>query len=257
MSAAINVPTCLALIPARAGSKRVLSKNTKLLNGHPMLAYTIAAALDSSIFQRVIVSTDNEEIAAIARQYGAHVPFLRPAMMATDQSPDIEWLSHLLMKLRESGEAADCFSILRPTSPFRQPETIQRAWNAFVADGLADSLRAVEKCTQHPAKMWQIQGNRMTPVMSNPDSSGTPWHSMPYQSLPPVYAQNASLEVAWCRVPLEKGSIAGETILPFVTEGYEGFDINTPEDWIVAEYLVHEGLATLPKLPVLAQSGVK
>jgi len=249
--------TCLALIPARAGSKRVVSKNTRLLAGHPMLAYTIASALDSGVFQRVIVSTDSPEIAEIARQYGAEVPFLRPETLATDQSPDIEWLSHLLLKLRESGETADCFSILRPTSPFRQPETIQRAWQAFVADGSADSLRAIEKCAQHPAKMWQIHGNRMTPIMQNPDPTGTPWHSTPYQSLPPVYVQNASLEIAWCRIPLEQDSIAGENILPFITEGYEGFDINTPEDLIVAEHLIQQGLATLPKAPVFAQSGVK
>lgn len=237
---------CLGLIPARAGSKRIVSKNTQLLEGHPLIAYTIGAARESGVFERIIVSTESEEVAEIARSYGAEVPFPRPVEMAGDRSPDIEWIRYTLGRLQDEGSAADCFSILRPTSPFRMPETIRRAWETFREDGQADSLRAIEKCAQHPAKMWQIEGRRMQPIMVNPDASGTPWHSSPYQSLPPIYAQNASLEIAWCRVPLEDNTIAGDEILPFVTENYEGFDINYPEDWAVAEYLIREGLAELP-----------
>lgn len=250
----MSKPRCLGLIPARSGSKRVTNKNIRLLDGHPMLAYTISAALDSGVFSRVIVSTESEEIAEIARRYGAEVPFLRPVEYAGDHSPDIEWIRHLIQTLYAQGETAECFSILRPTSPFRQPETIQRAWRAFVADGQADSLRAVEKCAQHPAKMWRIhegEKQRMTPVMVNPDPNGTPWHSTPYQALPQVYTQNASLEIAWCRIPLEEGTIAGEAIMPFVTEGYEGFDINQPVDWIIAEYLIQNREAVLPKIRML------
>lgn len=234
----------IALIPARAGSKRVANKNVRPLNGHPLIAYTIAAALTSGVFARVIVSTDSEAIAAIARHYGAEVPFLRPAEYATDTSPDIEWLRDLLTRLRDAGEMAEVFSLLRPTSPFRQAETIRRAWTQFLAAGEADSLRAVEKCKQHPGKMWIVRGNRMTPLLLNP--RGVPWHSTPYQALPEVYVQNASLEIAWTRVVLEGGSIAGDVITPFLTEGAEGFDINEQWDWWRAEEMLKRGLAELP-----------
>jgi CMP-N,N'-diacetyllegionaminic acid synthase len=240
--------TVIGLIPARAGSKRVANKNVRTLAGHPLLAYSICAARESGVFSRVLVSTDSEEIAAIAKNYGAEVPFLRPVEFAQDWSPDIEWVRHLLLGLDADGGLPDCFSILRPTSPFRQPETIRRAWARFLDDSQADSLRAVEKCGQHPAKMWLIDGNRMRTVMCNPDPGATPWHSMPYQVLPEVYVQNASLEIAYCQIPLERGSIAGDTIMPFVTVNYEGLDINQPEDWIIAEYLIEHGRAMLPKI---------
>ena len=211
-------------------------KNVRLLAGQPLLAYTIGAALDSGVFGAVIVSTDSTEIAAVARSYGAEVPFLRPAELATDASPDIDWVRHSLASLAAQGRRWDCFAILRPTSPFRRPETIRRAWDAFLADGRADSLRAVQLCREHPAKMWTIDGARMHPVMANPDAAGTPWHSMPYQALPPIHVQNASLEIARSEAPLRLGSIAGEQIMPFLTEGLEGVDINSAEDWLLAEH---------------------
>ena len=146
--------TCVALVPARAGSRRVPGKNVRLLAGHPLLAYTIGAALDSDVFDAVIVSTDSDETAELARRYGAEVPFARPPEFATDTSPDIDWVRHGLSSLRDSGRSWDCFALLRPTSPFRRAETIRRAWAAFVSDGEADSLRAVQLCREHPAKMW-------------------------------------------------------------------------------------------------------
>ena len=238
-------PSAVAFIPARLGSKRVPGKNIRPLAGHPMLAYTIAPAIESGVFSSVIVSTDSEEIAAIARHYGAEVPFLRPAAFAGDTSPDIEWLEHILTELRAAGRTWDAFSILRPTSPFRSAEMIRRAFEGFTSQVGADSLRAVEKCTQHPGKMWVIRGERLLPLMPFGPAE-QPWHSTPYQALPLVYVQNASLEIAWTRVVFERRTIAGDTIVPFVTEGHEGFDINDPADWIVAEHLIAEGAVTLP-----------
>lgn len=242
-----NQPTIVGLIPARAGSKRVPDKNIRPLAGHPVMAYTIAAALQSEVFSDIIVSTDSERYADIARYYGAEVPFLRPTDLAGDVSPDIEWLVHTLTQLRENGREYDCFSILRPTSPFRLPATIQRAWQAFRAEVGVDSLRAVEKCQQHPGKMWVVRGNRMTPLLplGPPDQ---PWHSSQYQSLPKVYVQNASLEIAWTRVVFEGRSIAGNVLMPFLTRDYEGFDVNNPYDWDLAEHLVRNGQARLPSV---------
>lgn len=243
----MSPPSVIALIPARMGSKRVPGKNIRRLGGHPLIAYTIAPALASGVFDAVIVSTDSEEIAEIARHYGAEVPFLRPPALAGDTSPDIEWVEYTLKALAEQRRAYDCFSLLRPTSPFRMPDTIRRAWTAFLADQRVDSLRAVERCTEHPAKMWIVRGQRLLPLLPfGPVEQ--PWHSSQYQSLPVVYVQNASLELAWSRLVFAGRTIAGETIAPFFTDGMEGFDINNRYDWILAEHLLASGEATLPEV---------
>ncbi len=234
----------VAFIPARSGSKRVPNKNVKPLGGHPMLAYTVRAALDSGVFDAVICATDSHQYAEVASYYGAEVPFLRPSEISGDKSPDIEWVDWMLRQLNALGRNYEVFSILRPTSPFRLPETIQRAWEIFCADGKADSLRAIEKCRQHPGKMWVVRGERILPIM--PFTNGTtPWHSSQYAALPEIYAQDASLEMAWSKVALEKNSISGDAIIPFISQGLEGFDINEPEDWILAEYYLSAGLARL------------
>ena len=223
-------------------------KNVRTLGGHPMLAYTIVPALESGVFESVIVSTDSPEIAGIARHYGAEVPFLRPPQFAGDTSPDIDWLEYTLNELKRAGRQWDCFSLLRPTSPFRTAGTIRRAWSRFIAQEGVDSLRAVEKCAQHPGKMWIVDGDRMRPLM--PSAPGTqPPHSTPYQALPPVYVQNASLEIAWTRVVFEGRTIAGNVLTPFLTEDYEGFDINDAHDWMIAERLIADGKAALPPVP--------
>jgi CMP-N,N'-diacetyllegionaminic acid synthase len=227
----------------------VPGKNIRLLNGHPMLAYTIAPALQSRVFDTVIVSTDSEETASMARHYGADVPFLRPPAFATDTSPDIEWVEFTLRELAQRGRQWDAFSLLRPTSPFRTAGTIRRAWQLFASQAGVDSLRAVEPCAQHPGKMWVIEGDRMRPLLEQPEPRTQPWHSTPYQALPRVYVQNASLEIAWTRVVLEKRTIAGDVLVPFITDGYEGFDINDPHDWLIAERLLADGAVTLPPVP--------
>lgn len=248
------MPSVVALIPARQGSKRVPGKNVRPLGGHPVIAYTIAPALDSGVFESVIVSTDSEEIAAAARHYGAEVPFLRPPQWAGDRSPDIEWIEYTLTELKRAGRQWDCFSLLRPTSPFRTAATIRRAWARFIAQRGVDSLRAVEKCAQHPGKMWVVDGDRMSPLLAQglvapkpqDGEGGHPWHSTPYQALPLVYVQNASLEIAWTRLVFEGRTIAGDILVPFLTEGHEGFDINDPHDWMVAERLIADGEVRLP-----------
>jgi N-acylneuraminate cytidylyltransferase len=243
----MSTSTVIALIPARSGSKRVADKNIRPLAGHPVMAYTIAAAKRSGIFSAIVVSTDSEEYAEVARKHGAEVPFLRPVEISGDVSPDIEWVEFTLKRLKEMGREYDCFSILRPTSPFRLPETIQRAWQEFLAEEGVDSLRAVEKCREHPGKMWVIRGRRMTPLLPISPAE-LPWHSTPYQALPEVYAQNASLEIAYCRVVFEGRTIAGEVVMPFFTQGYEGFDVNRPYDWQLAEELVKTGQARLTEI---------
>jgi CMP-N,N'-diacetyllegionaminic acid synthase len=245
-SVSLTSPSTIALIPARSGSKRVSGKNVRLLDGHPMMAYTIRAAIDSGVFQRVVVSTDSEQYAEIARHYGADVPFLRPPEYSGDKSPDIEWIKHALDSFANEGQRFDSFSILRPTSPFRLPETIRRAWAEFLTQDGIDSLRAVEKCTQHPGKMWVIRGRVMTPILPFLHE-GTPWHSTQYAALPEVYVQNASLEIAWSRV-LDTGTISGSVIYPFLTKDSEGMDINQELDWSHASNLLEKKQIELPVL---------
>lgn len=221
-------------------------KNVRLLRGHPVLAYTICAARASSVFDSIIVSTDSELYAEIARHYGAEVPFLRPAEISSETSPDIEWVRFTLERLESTGRRYDCFSILRPTSPFRKAETIQRAWLRFTQAEGADSLRAVEKAEQHPGKMWVAEQDRIVPLLPSPE--GTPWHSQQYAALPTVYVQNASLEIAWSRVVRETGTIAGAVLVPFFTERDEGVDINSEQDWWYAQHLLERGEASLPPI---------
>jgi CMP-N,N'-diacetyllegionaminic acid synthase len=234
----------IALIPARSGSLRVKGKNIRLLNGHPLIAYTIMAALESSVFTRVVVSTNSVEIAHIAEHYGAEVPFLRPEEYATSTSPDIEWLRYTLTRLENS---YDVFSILRPTSPFRKPATIQRAMQQFLNTYDIDSIRAVELCKQHPGKMWVIEDSLMRPLLdqSNMDVA---WHAMQYQALPKIYIQNSSLEIARTYVVYQYNSREGKVIAPFLTDEFEGFSIDYESDWYLAEYYLTHQLAELPKI---------
>ena len=237
--------SAVALVPARAGSQRVPGKNVRELAGHPLLAYSIAAARESGVFDSVVVSTDSEEIAAAARRYGAEVPGLRPAELATATSPDVAWVTHVMASRDE-----EIFGILRPTSPFRSAATIRRAFEQLVALGeRADSIRAVELVRQHPFKMWVLDGELMRPFVDQP-AKGVPYHSMQYQALPQIYAQNSSLELAWSRVLEGKPSIAGARVAPFLTEGAEGLTIDYPDDFARAEQLVASGEAQLPRIEI-------
>lgn len=240
----MSEPSAIGLIPARGGSQRVVGKNVRSLAGHPLLAYSIAAAWQSGIFKRIIVSTDSLETAEIAKKYGAEVPFVRPVELASSTSPDIEWLKHAFSLLKESYE---CFAILRPTSPFRSADTIIRAWRQFLQTPQVDSIRAVELCKQHPGKMWIVDGSSMTPLLDQ-SHLDVAWHAGQYQALPRVYVQNSALEIAWSRVVTDWNCREGKTLAPFLTEGYEGFSIDYEEDWERAEQLVEQEKAVLPKV---------
>jgi CMP-N-acetylneuraminic acid synthetase len=222
----------------------VPGKNVRALAGHPLLAYAVETALQSGAFERVVVSTDSEEIASIARWYGADVPFLRPGEYATSTSPDIEWLRYTLDRLDES---YDLFAIVRATNPFRGPETVRRGLEQLLATREADSLRAVELVKQHPGKMWVLadDGRTMRPLLDQ-SHLDVAWHAGQYQALPSVYVQNSALEIAWTRVVTETGTREGRVVAPFLTHGHEGFNVDDEEDWERAERLLETGAASLP-----------
>jgi N-acylneuraminate cytidylyltransferase len=238
------VPSVVAFVPARAGSERVPGKNVRPLAGHPLLAYAIATARQSGIAERIVCSTDSEEIAEVARWYGADVPFLRPAEYATSTSPDIEWLTYTLAELPERH---DLFALVRATNPFRGPDVLRRGLEQLLATPQADSIRAVELVKQHPGKMWVLEGETMRPLLDQSHLE-TAWHAGQYQALPQVYVQNSALEIAWTRVVTETGTREGHVLAPYLTEGHEGFNVDDEEDWARAEALVASGAASLPRV---------
>ena len=237
------MPSAIALIGARAGSERVVGKNVRRLAGHPLLAYAIETARRAEVFDRIVVSTDSEQIAQVARWYGADVPFLRPAEYATSTSPDIEWISSTLPRL---DERYDLFAIVRATNPFRGPDAIRRGLDQLLATPEADSIRAVERVKQHPGKMWVIDevGRLMRPLLDQ-SHLDVAWHAGQYQALPPIYVQNSALEIAWTRVVAATGTREGRMLAPFMTKGYEGLNIDDEDDFARAEELVATGRAQL------------
>ena len=238
------MPRVVALIGARAGSERVPGKNVRRLAGHPLLAYAIETARQSEVFDRIVVSTDNERIAQVARWYGADVPFLRPDEYATATSPDIEWIAWTLPRLDERYEL---FAIVRATNPFRGPDVIRRGLDQLLATPEADSIRAVERVKQHPGKMWIVDeaGRLMRPLLDQ-SHLDVAWHAGQYQALPPVYVQNSALEIAWTRVVEATGTREGRMLTPFLTEGFEGLNIDDEDDFAHAERLVASGRVALP-----------
>jgi CMP-N,N'-diacetyllegionaminic acid synthase len=237
-------PTAVALIGARSGSERVRDKNIRRLAGHPLLAYAIETARQSGAFDRIVVSTDSEAIAKVARWYGADIPFLRPDEYATSTSPDIEWIAWTLPRLEDR---YDLFAIVRATNPFRGPDVIRRGLEQLLATPEADSIRAVELVKQHPGKMWVLDelGRLMRPLLDQ-SHLDVAWHAGQYQALPRIYVQNSALEIAWTRVVAATGTREGRLLAPYLTEGFEGLNIDDEDDFALAERLVAEGRASLP-----------
>jgi CMP-N,N'-diacetyllegionaminic acid synthase len=238
------VPSAIALIPARSGSERVRDKNVRSLAGHPLLAYAIASARQAGIFDRIVCSTDSGKIAEVAQRYGADIPFLRPTELATSTSPDIEWITHTLAQLDEH---YDLFAIVRATNPFRGPDVLQRGFEQLLATPEADSIRAVELVKQHPGKMWVLEGKTMRPLLDQSHLE-TAWHAGQYQALPEIYVQNSSLEIAWTRVVSQTGTREGRVVAPYLTSGYEGFNIDDEDDWDRARRLLDAGEVALPEV---------
>lgn len=239
--------SAVALIPARSDSQRVPHKNIRRLEGHPLLGYAIAAARAAGVFDAVVLCTDDPLYRDIGIHYGAAAPFLRPKEISESLSPDIEWVHFALTHLREAGQAHDIFSILRPTNPFRRAVTIAAAMTHFLSRPGADSLRAVRRVTEHPGKMWVLRGDVMQPLLPL-SPQDRPWHSQQFAALPEVYVQNGSLEIAWSRVALDGGTIAGQVVIPWISDAHDGFDINRPEDWDHAVALIRCGRTSLPAM---------
>ncbi len=226
----------LAFIPARSGSKRIPKKNILSLNGKPLIAYTIEAARKSKHINRVVVSTDSEEIASVAKQYGAEVPFLRPASISGSNSTEMEFFDHALEWFsRNENYDPDLIALLYPTSPFRKPESIDKAVDLMLKHPEADSLRSIKLCSEHPYKMWEIEDGYLKPFVKEDDSN---IHTLSYHLLPKVFIQNASIYITKPSTLKNKKSPTGDIIIPFVMDEIESVDINTKLDLQFAEMVI-------------------
>lgn len=206
----------LALIPARGGSKSVPRKNLLQMLGRPLLAWSIHHAQTSRYVDRVIVSTEDEEIAQVAKSWGAETPFLRPTEFAQDLSPDIDVFYHALQWLQANEDyVPDLVVHLRPTGPARRVSKIDEALEKIVNQPDADSLRSVSLAKQTPYKMWFLQDSaHMKPVIMH--SAIKESHSVARQMLPEVYSQNGYVDIIRATSILEKGSMVGNHTVPFV-----------------------------------------
>ena len=240
----------IALIPARGGSKRIPRKNIRYLCGHPLIAYTIRAAQHSGCIDRIVVSTDDPEIAAVALQYGAEVPFLRPSSFASDESPDCEWIRHAIGELGNGEDGI--FLKLRATNPLRRAETIAKAWQQYIKSlKPLDSLRSIQLCAEHPGRMWALDGECISPLL--PLHSGDiHWHGLPYDNLPKIYVQNGAIEIFKAENILFGNGTTGNLVGGFEMSATEGFDLNTQFEWDILEAMVAESKVSLPPLEIQA-----
>jgi N-acylneuraminate cytidylyltransferase len=237
----------LAIIPARGGSKSIPRKNIRLFAGHPLIAYSIAAGLAAKTVDRVMISTDDEEIAEIACRYGAEAPFLRPVEFAQDQTPDLPVFIHALEWLAQyEGYRPDLVVQLRPTSPLRRVSHIDGAVSRLLETPQADSVRTVCVPFQNPFKMWRIdEQGFMQPLVQTEYAEP---YNMPRQALPEVFWQTGYVDAARAETILVKNSMTGVNILPLVIDPSEWIDIDSPDDWRRAERLLEGGEITLDDL---------
>lgn len=225
----------ISIIPARGGSKGIPGKNIAPLLGHPLIAYSIAASLASHKISRTIVSTDSEEIAEIARRYGAEVPFLRPAEFSTDMSTDRDFLLHAIAWLGEHEKVKPEYIVhLRPTTPLREPEVIDNAVRLIYDNSSATSLRSAHVASKTPYKWFEMDASGYFKGI-RPDDLRPEYYNLPRQSFPPVYDPNGYVDVLRVSQLLGSPSVHGEAILGFVTPFCH--ELDSPEDLLLMNYL--------------------
>lgn len=227
----------LVIIPARGGSKRIPHKALRALGGKPLIDWTIEACLEVVDASKVVVAADDAAILTHALKAGV-ATWMRPLWTATDDAPDITWLRLALDRWPDE----ELFVVRRPTSPFLSGATLERALRDFAQAPDATALRAMRRVSEHPNKMWGRRAQWVVPVVRGDVYTkmfgNEPW-STPTQQLATVYVQTAGLEIIR-RTTLEAGSLTGDRVLPLFLEGREALDLNTPQEWFLAEALLRE-----------------
>ncbi|KAA0281135.1 MAG: acylneuraminate cytidylyltransferase [Chloroflexi bacterium] len=233
----------LAIIPARGGSKGIPRKNIRPFAGYPLIAWSIAAAKQSSLVTRIIVSTDDEEIASVAREWGAETPFLRPAELAQDKTTDLPVFEHAFKWLEEiEGYHPDVVVQLRPTSPIRPRTMVDEAVNVLLNHEDADCVRGVVPAAQNPFKMWRFNGEEkpLSQLLEVPGIAEP--YNAPRQVLPPVYWQTGHIDAIRASTIVNKKSLTGDIVYPLVIDPKFTVDIDTLADWAKYEAVIYGGL---------------
>lgn len=230
----------IAIIPARGGSKTIPKKNIVNLCGKPLIAYSIIIAKKAKIIDRVIVDTDDEEIANIAKKYGAEIPYLRPKKLASDTIADLPVFQHALKFLLKEGESPQAIVHLRPTSPYRTIENLENAIKIFRSDKRITCVRSVTIPDQNPFKMWHLKKNGfLTPLVKTKIKEA---YNLPRQKLPTVYWQIGNIDIIKPEVILKKNSMTGRFIKPLIMEEIFSIDIDTPLSLKIAEIVLKKFL---------------
>lgn len=225
----------IAIIPARGGSKGIPGKNIMPLGGFPVIAFSIAACVLSEKIERIVVSTDSEEVAETGRYYGAEVPFLRPKNFATDASPDIDFVKHALSWFEENeGSVPDYLVHIRPTTPLRDPVTIDAAIEKIIADPRATALRSVHEVKESPYKLFEISNARLVGMF--PYDPRPEYYNLPRQEFPPVYQPNGYVDIIKTETVIKIHSLHGPEMLAHVTE--DTGELDNAEDCTYVEYML-------------------
>jgi len=225
----------LAVIPARSGSKGLPNKNIRPLSGHPLLAYSIEAALQTPEVSRVICSTDSEDYANIAKKYGAEVPFLRPEEYATDRATDLEVFTDLLRTLKETESyCPELVLNLRPTSPIRRLIDISTAVKTLLEDPYCDSVRSIAEVDHTPYKMWRLRADGVLDPLLKLEGVQEPFNSN-RQELPKIWAQTGTIDIVRAAVILGNKSMSGTRIKPVILDQTYYIDIDTEASFKLAE----------------------
>ncbi len=235
----------VALIPARAGSKGVPNKNVRMLGGHPLLAWSIAACLKSKSIHRVIVSTDSADYAKLAKELGAEVPFLRPAEISADRSTDYDFVVHALDWLANEGREPDFLVHIRPTTPFRNPSLIDAAVGEFVNASQATALRSVHEMSESAYKTFEIAAAGQLKRLGSDDTALDSANNA-RQQFPSTYVANGYVDVLSSALIRKTGLLHGDHVLPFITPPV--VEVDTESDFAHLEFQLEQAPTIVSKL---------
>jgi CMP-N,N'-diacetyllegionaminic acid synthase len=221
----------ITIIPARGGSKSLPKKNILMLKGKPLLCHSIDYSLKSQLVTSTVVSTDMEEIANIAKNSGASVPFLRPDEFARDDTRDYPVIRHALDFFESQGKIFDFYILLRPTSPLRPPGLIEKAFEIFKNNIEASSVRSMARIKEHPYRAWKQDNDGSVCGFIKTELEP---YNIPRQELPELFFQTGDIEVIR-RETIISGSISGDSVYPLVIKHEDMIDIDSKSDFDQAE----------------------
>lgn len=239
------MPNVVALIGARSGSKGIPGKNIKLLGGRSLLCWSVAACLRSTSIDRVIVSTDSANYAAMAIEFGAEAPFLRPKEISGDRATDADFVLHALDWLAEEGKEPDLLVHIRPTTPLRDPALIDKAVRTFQDSSLATSLRSVHEMSESAYKTFELAESGYLKRLGE-DNTALDNANSARQQFPSTYEANGYVDVLSSTFIRESGQIHGDHVIPFYTPPV--VEVDTAEDFAYLEYQITRMPDILQKL---------